>query len=595
MSRLPVLAMLVAIGALGVISPMARADKTAAELLPASTLVYVEINHPKDLIPLLLDHPLRKEIEQSSSFHEATNKPEFKKLQQVVALIEQRAGVEWRPALEQIAGDQIVIAFEPLTQGVVLLVKPSDMKTAESVRDALFSLPRDEAAQHGKPDPIVVKTYRGLKAYHAGDAIVAELGPWIMASNKKGLAQHVADAFLDGGDALGADEQFSAARHLAAKQDKSPAVWAFARIAPLRLLAHQPWLDPKYKSDNPPAELILGGLMPVAQNAPYVTASFWLDRDTLKLAVAAPFDPAWVPADKKFYFAPPGGGATKPLQPDDVMLSATTYRDISAMWQAGPDLFTEAVATQMAQTDSGLSNLFGGKSFSADVLGAFEPQIQFVAARQDFAGPGPKPSMRLPGAALIFQIKPERFEAVRKHFRVGFQTAIDLGNLDGAQKGRPLLELQTETRGKSEIQYAVYTSDEQPKDAKSTKPPKEDAYLNFSPALAISSNRMILSSTRQLAEQLADLDAKQDREEKIAENTLIQVNAQPVAELIRANREQLIAQNMLEKGHDRAAAEKEIDLLQSIVGYFGDASLRLVPGEGSIRVEAELKTNTSSK
>lgn len=593
MSRLRILSMLITVVAMLATAKVVRAEKTAAEMLPASTLAYMEINQPKDLIPLLLDHPLRKDIEQSAAFRQAIANPGFKKFQEVVALIEQRAGVEWRPALEQIGGDQLVIAFEPLTQGVVMLAKPSDMKTADSVREALFSLARDDATQHGKPDPVEAKTYRGLKAYHMGEAIVADLGPWLMISNKKGLAQHVADAFLDGGAALAGEAQFAAARKLAA--GAAPSAWAFVRIAPLRLLAHQPWLDPKYKSDNAGAEFILGGLIPIAQNAPYVTTSLWLDRGGLKLAVAAPYDASWVPADRKFFFAPPGDGAAKPLKPADAMLSVTTYRDISAMWQAGPDLFTEAVATQMAQTDSSLSNLFGGKSFSADVLGAFKPQIQFVAAKQDFAGPGRKPSMRLPGAALIFEIKPERFEAIRKHFRVGFQTAIALGNLDGAQKGRPLLEMQTETRGKSEIQYAVYTNDEPAKDGKTAKPATEDAYLNFSPALAISSSHMILSSTRQLAERLADLDGKQDGAATIAENTLVQLNPQSAAELIQANREQLIAQNMLEKGHDRAAAEKEIDLLRAIVGYFRDASVRLIPGSDSVRLEAELKMMTPGK
>ena len=575
---------------------LARAEKTAADLLPASTLAYVEVNSPKDLIPLLLDHPLRKDIEQSSAFRQAMQKPEFKKFQEVVRLIEQRAGVEWRPALQQIGGDRIVLAFEPMTQGIVLLAKPTDMKTADAVRDAFFSLARDDAANHGKPDPVEAKTYRGIKAYHVGEAIVADLGPWIMASNKKGLAQRVADTFLDGGESLSADEQFAAARKLPQGATEASSAWAFVRLAPLRLLAGQAWLNPKNKSENPAIEFLLGGLIPVAQNAPYVTTSAWLNSDGLRLSVATPFDASWVPDDRKFFFASSNDGTAKPLVPRHTLLSITTYRDVSAMWQAGPDLFTEAVATQMAQTDSGLSTAFGGMSFSADVLGAFKPQIQFVAAKQEYPAASHKPALRLPGAALVFEIKPERFDAIRKHFRVGFQTAVALGNLDGAQKGRPLLEMQTETRGKSEIQYAVYTTDEPAKGGKDAgAKEKEDAYLNFSPALAISNRHVILSSTRQLAEQLADLDAKEEGTATIPENTLAQMDARPVVELINANREHLIAQNMLEKGHDRATAENEIDALAAIVGYFRDASLRLIPAAGSIRLELETKVLGSGK
>lgn len=593
--RLRLFSVLIAVAAACFGSGAVRADKMAADLLPPSTLGYVELSHPGQSIALLLDHPLRKDVEESAAFRQATTSPQFKKMREVVREIERRSGLDWRAALEQSAGDEAVIAFEPLTQGLVLLVKPQKMQTVDAVRDALISMARDDAANHGRPDPVEVKMYRNLSAYHLGDIIVVDLGPWVMLSNKKRLAQRVADMFLDGGDSLAADEQFVAARRMAAGGGPAPSAWAFVRVAPLRLLARQPWLDAKFKSDNPGAEFILGGLIPIAQNAPYVTASLWLAHDAVKLSAAAPYDASWVSAERKFFFAPSRDGAAKPLMPGGTLLSITTYRDLAAMWQAGPDLFTEAVATQMAQTDSGLSTLLGGKSFSADVLGAFNPQMQLVVAKQDFDASAAKPSVRLPGAALIFQIKPDQFQAVRKQFRVGFQSAVALGNLDGAQKGRPLLEMQSERRGKSEIQYATYSADEPAKADKSPRLPKEDAYLNFSPAMAISARRLIVSSTRELAEQLADLDARDDSMDTIPENTLVQAKPKLVAALIQSNREQLIAQNMLEKGHTREAAEKEIDLLQAVVGYFGDASLRLVTEKGSVRLEAQVKMTSPDK
>lgn len=575
-------------------SATARADKTAAELLPASTLAYVEISHPKDLVPMILDHPVRKQIEQSAAFRQAMVKPEVAKLRGAIAQIEQRTGMEWPAALADVGGDEIVFGVEPFTQGGVLLIKPSQMKTADAVRDTLLSMIRDDAAHHGQPDPVETKTYRGIQAYHIHDAIVANLGPWVMISNKKALAQRVANTFLDGGDALAGDEQFIAARKMAVGDGPEPSAWAFVRIAPLRLIAHPAWLDPKYKSDQPPAEMLLGGLIPIARNAPYVTASLWLDHGGLKLSAAAPYDASWISAERKFFFAPPGDGAAKPLMPDGTLLSVTTYRDLSAMWQAAPDLFTEAVATQMAQTDSGLSNVLGGKSFSADVLGSVKPQMQFVLARQEYAEGQAKPSLLLPAGALVLEVRPQQFEAVRKHFRVAFQTLVAFGNIDGAQKGRPILEMQSEARGKYQIQFASYSADDQPK-ADTSSHPKEDAYLNFSPALAISDTHLILSSTRGLAEKLADLQQKDQGESNSADNTLIQLKPGLVAELIKADREPLIAKNMLEKGHDRETAEKEIGLLQALVGDFSDASIRLTTTQDTIRLTAELKASASAR
>ena len=596
--RLVLLAMLV-----GPVGRLTAAERSAADLLPSSTLLYVQVNQPKEVIGLVLDHPLRADLERSPTYRDVLEKPQLKQLRMVIGLIEKRSQIPWRQALEAATGGGAALAFDPASGGAALLLRPDDPKATQAVQDAFFSMVREDARNKGKPDPIETKNYRGLKAYLAGDATIAQLGPWLMLSNKKDFARAVADKFLDGGKTLADDRDFRAARELAATRESDPSVWAFVRLAPLRAMAGAlPLLDPKNKSDNPAAELLLGGLLPTLQKAPYVTASLGLDRRSIKLSVAAPSDPAWIPAETKFYFAPAGDGAAKPLRPRNILLSLTTYRDVSAMWQAGPDLFTEAVAAKMAQTDSGLSAVFGGRSFSGEVLGAIKPQLQLVAVRHDFKAEGSRePSVRLPAAALVLRIKPEQFDAVRRHFRVGFQSLVAFANIDGASKGRPLLEIQNEKHGDADIQFATY-GDVDHDAAQDKKGPatdsgpgggKQDIYLNLSPALVLSRNHMILSTSRRLAEELADLSQEPTAEATIPENTLIEVNGQRAAELIRDNREQLIAQNMLEKGHDRASAEKEIDVLQALVGYVDGAKLRLVPAEKSVRLDLELKVKSN--
>ncbi|HET6247031.1 MAG TPA: hypothetical protein VFE47_04970, partial [Tepidisphaeraceae bacterium] len=288
---------------------------------------------------------------------------------------------------------------------------------------------------------------------------------------------------------------------------------------------------------------------------------------------------------KKFFFAPAGDGAAKPLRPDGTMLSVSMYRDGSALWQAGPDLFTDAVATQMAQAESGLSTFFGGKSFGADVLGAFKPQIQFVAAKQDYKVAGVnQPTLKLPGFALVLGIKEGKFTTMRKPLRTGFQTAIALSNLDAVNKGRPTLEMQSEKRGGADIQFATYDMSDKPTI-------KDDTYLNFSPALVMSDKYMMICSTKQIAEQLADLAEKQaDAKGTTADNTFVRIDGAAVASMIHEDREPLIAQNMLDKGHERPAAEKEIDTLAALVGLVQDAELRLTPSAHAIQLEVEVKT-----
>lgn len=607
--------------------PCRGADKSAAELLPASTLFYAEIDRPKEVIGLVLDHPLRKRLEQSPEYRKAFETPQFKEFEAVVKAVEQRSGVPWRRAIEVTAGGGLVVAVDARTQGLVVLSKSTDPTVTAQVRDALLSLAREDAQAKGNPDPVEVKEYRGLTAHKAGDSIFGTMGPWLLISNKQDLAKEVADVFLDGGKSLADFGEFKEARASVAKGTEKPTAWAYVRMEPIRLMnAGKAPFDKDARGDDPGVELLFGGLVAPLRNAPYATAALTLDRSRLKLAVSAPHDPKWVGAERSFFFAPggEGGGAAKPLRPKGTVLSLSTYRDLSAWWQAGPDLVGEGAAAKMAQADSGLSAFLGGKSFGNDFLGALRPQIQFVVAQQDYSAAGVHaPTIRLPSFALVLRLKPNSTAAndVRKHLRVGFQSIVALANLDGASKGRPLLEMKTEHRGRCDIQYATFESadaatEDKPDDAKApakqgvaagektgdandkTKSPEmmkanADIHLNFSPALVMSPDHLILCSTRQVAEELADLASKEEpgKVQTIAENTLIEVSPRPVAQLLKDNREQLIAQNMLEKGHSREQAEKEIDLFVSLVNGVTEAGLRLVPTDKSITIELDVKTN----
>jgi hypothetical protein len=601
----------------------AAADRSAAEMLPSTTLFYAEVERPAEVIRLVLDHPLRQRLEQSPEYRKAFDTPQFKEFQTVVEAVENRSGVKWRDALEATTGGGFVVAVDAITQGVVVLAKSTDPRTTETVRDALFSLAREDAKNKGNADPIETRQYRGLTAYKAGDSVIANVGPWLIISNKQNLSKAVADRILDSGagGTLAQDDDFVAARKL--ERDKPAAdrgsAWAFLRLAPVRMVAaSNPVFDKTAKSDNPVAELLIGGLAGSPRRAPYLAGSLRLHEQGVKLTVTSPHDRSWIPAGREFFFAPPGqgGGADKPLKPKGTLLSITTYRDLAAWWEAGPDTYTEGVAAKMAQADSGLSNFLGGKSFGTDVLGSFAPQMQLVVAAQDYAAAGvPAPSIRLPAGALVFRLRDKEAAKadVKKHFRVAFQSIVALANLDGASKGRPLLEMKNERRGGAEILYATYeapsedaapeaakpeAADKKPvADAKTSSDPKgagKDVYYNFSPSLVISKDRLMLCSTRQIADELADLASTETgTPERLMQNTLIEVSPQPIAELLRANREQLVAQNMLEKGHDRTQAEKEIDVFVALVNAVSGGRISLTPTDKTISLEIELKTSNA--
>src|SRR3954447_3110907 len=99
----------------------AAAAKSGAELLPPTTLFYVEMQRPAEVIRLILDHPLRQRLEQSPDYQKAFDTPQFKEFQAIVNAVEQRSGVSWRKALETSTGGGLVVAVDTATQGLVVL------------------------------------------------------------------------------------------------------------------------------------------------------------------------------------------------------------------------------------------------------------------------------------------------------------------------------------------------------------------------------------------------------------------------------------------------------------------------------------------
>jgi hypothetical protein len=110
--------------------------------------------------------------------------------------------------------------------------------------------------------------------------------------------------------------------------------------------------------------------------------------------------------------------------------------------------------------------------------------------------------------------------------------------------------------------------------------------FNFSPAIAFVGDQVMVSSHVQLARQWAAHTTLPESEHsevsasvsKIWDpdaNTWAAVNFQALRKILESNKNGLITQNMLEKGHSKAEASKEIGTLMELLGLLDRGSLQL--------------------
>ncbi len=172
-------------------------DRSAADLLPPSTVLYAELRRPDRLIDGVLGHPLRKEIESLDVVKQAYESKQVREFKAVLAIIETQLGKRWPELLKSVAGDGLAAGIDAQTQGVAILIQGPDEDAPRELVAAFVRLARQHAQNQGSPDPIQTGTYRGITAYGLQDAKIALLGRWLIATNKGDLGKQIIDRYLD--------------------------------------------------------------------------------------------------------------------------------------------------------------------------------------------------------------------------------------------------------------------------------------------------------------------------------------------------------------------------------------------------------------
>lgn len=537
----------------------------ALELLPGSSLIYAHVSNPAELTNFLLEHPVRSKLEAMPVYQTAMDSEGYRKVLGGVALAQTQLGKTWPDALQSLLGGGVHMAFDPTAQAVCILGRATDAAYLDQATGQLLEWAKFTDKQAFKEAP-----YGGQTIYQgkSGGAVAAFDG-WIAVSNQLTAVQAVIDRHRrEGGPSLADNQQLAAARATASPKHRA---WVYLDLNAVRERQLAKTLF-RGQADNPGAELLFGGILSNLKRTAYLTAELLAEESRLQLSLQAPHDAAWATGPREHYFGPDGKGrAVKHVRLEEEILSVTAYRDIARMWLQADDLFTVDMVDSLAEADSNLTTLFGGRDFGEDILGSLRPEVQFVVAPQAF-DKLPHPAIKLPGFGLVARLKdPAR---MKPDLRRMYQSLVGFLNVVGAMEGNPQLDLGQEQVGKAILHTATYVPEPDEESSKAAR-----IFFNFSPSIGFHEDLVVFSSSKALAKrvvQQATADPlPQDTQEGSPVNTRIAAKADAVQAALEANRNQLIAQNILNKGHTRAEAEVEIGTLLELVGLFKQATVQL--------------------
>jgi hypothetical protein len=244
------------------------------------------------------------------------------------------------------------------------------------------------------------------------------------------------------------------------------------------------------------------------------------------------------------------------------------------------------VQQNLAKLDTFAGQFFGGRDFGTGVLGALDPRWRLVVAHQDFDPKAPVPDLKLPGFALVADLNPDD-DDFHQRLKVAFQSFVGLTNLNAAQKSAPPLELGSEVFEGVTVSTSHYMVPKVDRDSDAASQPNQkpavDQRFNFTPSIAQVGNHFILSSSLGLTRALIH-ELKAPRP---AGDATLQVEADgpALARLAALNRNRLIMQNMLEKGHDRVEAESEVGQFEQILRSLGQGRLTVRDQAGTLQFD----------
>ncbi len=170
-------------------------EPQASQLLPNTTVAYLEIAQPVGILNTVLDHPLNQRVQAMDVYKKAQMSEGFRGFLTGRKFFELQIGADWRPAIEALTARGIYAGYDAATQGAVLLVRGKDEATMENFRAKILEMTRLSGGEKGEP-----AEYREVLIYRLEKGGAAVVRDWLIVTNKSELGKSVVDRLLDSGE-----------------------------------------------------------------------------------------------------------------------------------------------------------------------------------------------------------------------------------------------------------------------------------------------------------------------------------------------------------------------------------------------------------
>ena len=521
--------------------------------MPRSAVGYVEINGLGQCLIQLRDSAYYSDALDSPQIKQAMQQPQYKKFAAGRKVAEAYLGMNLWTAAEKLFGE-IAVGVYPKAEveqpDLVVMIRVTDPAAWAHVRerlDPLLTLAEDTVKRETRGELELI-TFEGEN----GKSFVAVHKNWITATSTAALL----DQSIAGlrGDAKVAVAHNPAFKKMERDMGAEHFVRAWTDLGFFRKLAGERFNLPE-KYDDGFVSLMFSGIMELAMQSDYLGLTLDADKAGLKLAAGIEGDPKSLGEKFGWFFSKAGTPGTPgmPVVPG-LMGGLSIHRDLSGWYGKREDLMEERLQAGFDKFESQIGNLFPGRDIGEDIMPAFGSTITFLAAKQSFKHFKGEPGIKLPGFALLFDLKRPQDGNL---FQLVFQTIVTSTNIAAAEEGEREPSVMTavvhEGVAINTIQYL--------------RPPQGerlDISYNFMPCAATVNGRFVFCTSLELLKSLVTELKKPQNPKRVNRNFNFELHPSALAELVAANRRTLVAKN-IQTGKPAEQARAEIQLAERLL------------------------------
>jgi hypothetical protein len=516
-------------------SGIAQRFPTAPEIPPDAVAV-MEFANPAAFLDLVLAPEILDSIAAMESYREFINRPEGKRLEGVVRLLEGRLETGWRPALGKLVAGGVTLALGP-GKAAVLVVEAEESAILEKLHAAVLDLVRIGGALEGAPDRVRSREHGGvtLWIFRNGSAYAIS-GNRLIVANRPAVLEAALDRLAGSGEESRAlTPVLAAARDAAGADADGRILLDFARLKHLPVVARA-----LTQKRNPLATFFFAGVTNGLRDARWLALGLRVRDQTL--GIDATVDArAGGPADPSAFAVPSvqQTGVLPNLRVPGRIAAFTVYRDLYRFYAAKDLLFPERTS-ELIFFENMMGIFFSGRDLTEEVLSETKPGVRFVVAEPVYDPAIGTPRVKIPAFAAVLRLRnPETFRVVAEE---AWQKALGLINFTRGQKGQPGLIIDRLTHGETKFTVAAFSA------AGIENRTELDDRFNFRPSIAVEGDSLILSSSDGLARDLIDAlraEAGDATAPRSRVDSLVEIDGARVAAALAANRETLVRQNMV--------------------------------------------------